>query len=66
MKLKKNMNFSITARTFSSYDLDEKPFPSTDFKTVTNACVLFRSVKGVMHSTWRGMFEFSIKSLTRG
>ena len=38
-------DFSVTAGMFSWYDLDEKSFPSTDFKTVTDACVLL-SAKG--------------------
>ena len=40
-EIKENVNVSVTARTFSAYDLDKKPFPSTDFKTVTDACVSF-------------------------
>ena len=67
MKLKKTWIFQLPLERFlRMIDLDEKPFPSTDFKTVTDACVLFMSVKGDMHSTRRGMFEFSIKSFTRG
>ena len=40
-EIKENVNFSVTARKSSSYDLDANPFPSTDCKTLTDGCVLF-------------------------